>query len=183
MKKTTIAISGPPGVGSSSLGKEIAKEMKLNFFSVGDVFKTQIKAKNQTEAALRVLKSKKGKSKNFHQELDKLQREIAKKGNVVIASKLAIFMLKDLASIKIWLKAPLKIRAKRVSKRDRISLEEAKEKIIEREKIERSLFKKIYGFDYFKQEKFADIVFENKYELKKAKEKLLKLVKKRIRKL
>lgn len=152
-----IAVSGQPGCGSSTLASIIAKKLGLRHFSLGRIFKKLSKGR-ETERATKGFETKKGGSAAFHVKLDKMQRKIAEKGNVVIDSKLGIHMLGDIADFTIWIKAPEKIRAQRIMKRDNVSFKKAMKLLKERESAERNFFKKIYGFDPYKQEKKADLI-------------------------
>ena len=159
-----IVISGQPGCGSTTTGKLLSEKLGTNFFSVGHYFKSLDKGK-ETEKAVKVWKSDAGKRLQFKKKgdlnyIEELQIALAKSGSIVIESKLGIKFLKDYADLKVWLKAPIKVRAQRVAKRDRIPLEEAVKILKEKEAIERRNFKKIYGFDFFQLEKEADIVID-----------------------
>lgn len=158
-KKLVIVISGPPGAGTTSVGKEIAKKLKLSFLSPGKTYKSFLKEK-EAKAALEFWKTEFGRSKELHKALDKYQIKEAKKGNIVIGGKLSIYFLKDIADFKIWLEAPLEVRARRTAQRDKIPFEEALKQISEREEIERKKWKEIYGFDYFDLKKDADLVLD-----------------------
>jgi len=177
-KKIVIAISGPPGAGSTSIAREVAKKLKLKYFCIGKIQKKFGKTKKEAAASLEVWKTELGKSEKFHKNvLDKTQIEKAKEGNIVISAKLSIFMLKNLADYKIWLDTSLKVRARRTAMRDKIPVERALKEIIKREKIEREIWKKIYGFDYFDQKYSADFVLDNsKLTLKQAVNKILEFI-------
>lgn len=178
--KPVIVVSGPPGSGSTSVAKELAKRLHFSYFVPGKVEKKLGKSKKENKAALEGWKTKRGKSKKFHESLDKLQVKEAKKGNIVVCGKLSIHFLKDMSNCKVWLDVPLKVRAKRAAKRDGISVKKAMEEIRERQKIERREWKKIYGFDYFYQKRIADLVFDSsKLTLKQTVDKILKFVKSR----
>lgn len=176
IKKIVIAISGPPGAGSSSIAKEVAKKLKLEYFSPGKIFKNYFKG-TEAKAALSGWKTEVGKSKDLHKRLDDLQIEIAKNGNVVICGKLSIHFLKNLADYKIWVDAPPRVRAERTAERDGIPVERALDQIVKREGLEREEFKRIYGFDYADLKKSADFVLDNsKLSLKEAVGKILEFI-------
>ncbi len=153
-----ICVSGQPACGTSTVAKLLAEKLGISYFSPGHYFKS-FSEKKETEAAVSLWKTKKGSSKGFHQDIDKMQQEIADKGNVVIDGKLSIKMVKN-ADLRVWLKANFETRAERVAKRDSINLEKASKELKEKESLERESWKKMYGFDYFDQEGEADLVID-----------------------
>jgi len=60
----------------------------------------------------------------------------------------------------VWLKAPFETRSERYVNRDKISLTDAIRFLLEKEKSERENWKRIYEFDYFDQEKEANLVID-----------------------
>lgn len=176
-KKVVIVISGPPGVGTSSVAKGVAKNLKLRYLSPGKTYKSFLNEK-EAKAALDFWKTSFGRSKGLHESLDTNQINEAKKGNIVICGKLSIHFLKDLADYKIWIEAPVEVRAKRTANRDGISFEESLKEISEREKIEREKWKGIYGFDYFYQKSIADFVLDSsELTLNQTVDRILKFIK------
>jgi len=186
MQRKVIAISGQPGAGSTIVAKLLAHKLSTNFFSAGQLFKDLAKgtvkeqfyynpfkklchqknlgipkfnAINDTQAASDLWKTEFGKSKDFHNVIDDLQLKLASQGNIVIEGKLALSMIKN-SDLKIWLKASLSERAKRAAQRDGLRVEDVKKIILKRQEKERQEWKKIYGFDYWDQERDADVVID-----------------------
>jgi|WetSurMetagenome_2_1015567.scaffolds.fasta_scaffold462404_2 CMP/dCMP kinase len=160
-RSIVVAISGPPGVGTSSVSKIVAKKLGIPLLMLGRLQKSLVRTKNESKAALLSWHTAEGKSSRTHVDRDRMQVERAKKGNVVINGKLAVHFLKDLTPYKVWIHAPLNVRAKRASLRDNIPYREAYDDISHREKIERKEWKRMYGFDYFGQRKMADLSIDS----------------------
>ena len=162
MKKIVVVISGPPGSGSSTVGKRLARRMGLKFFSVGTYYKKFSNEKNQSKAAFELWKTKFGSSEKLHNYMDKvLQKDMARKGNIVIDAKLGIHFLKNYSKFKIWLDVPLKIRGERAAKRDKAPVEQSLKQILDREEIQKREWQRMYGFDYLNQKYGADLVVDS----------------------
>lgn len=156
-----VAISGMPGAGNSTVAKALAKKLKLKYFSLGKYFKEHCNENvKETEKAIKVMETSKGSSAEFHHSVDNITSSLAHEGDIVIEGKLAIHMAGSKANVKIWLKALPEVRAKRYAQRDGIGLDKAMKELRVKEKMERDMWKKIYGFDYFTQEQKADIVID-----------------------
>ncbi len=153
-----IAIAGMPGCGSSTIGRLLAKKLNIRFLSIGDYYKSFGIGK-PTQRAITVQKTDRGQSREFNWELEKMQADEAIKGDIVVDGKISIKTI-WFADYSIWLKAPLNIRAGRVAKRDKITLEEAEKILMEKESLEKRTFQKLYNIDFFNQEKDAKIVID-----------------------
>ena len=181
-----IVISGLPGAGSTTIGKETAKRLKLKFFSSGSLFKDvaegtvkkqkyydlfskilkkhgvtlpEMNEKNDTIAAQKLWDTKTGSSLGFHESIDELQKILAARGNIVIDGKLSIRMIKN-ADLKVWLTSSLESRIKKTIKRDSLKEKDAKYYILEREKALQKGWKKIYDIDLMELKNEADIVID-----------------------
>jgi len=172
-----VAISGPPAVGTTSVAKLVAKRLKLPLLVVGRLQKRIVSTRNESKAALLSWRTKYGSDRRTHEKRDLMQVERAERGDIVICSKLALHFLKDITPYKIWLTAPLKVRAERAAQRDHTDVRETLREIRERQAIERREWKRMYGFDYLQQRRIADLVIDSsKLTLKQTADKIVKFV-------
>jgi len=185
--KNTIVISGLPGSGNSTVARLLAKKLSWKYFSPGQLFKDisrgcereqyyfndfekicksknleipEFKENNISNAVLNLWSTNFGKNPDFHKSIEELQVKLAEKGKIVIDGKLSLRTINQ-SKNKIWLKSSLDSRAKRIAKRDGLNLENSKILIEKRQEKERAEWKKIYGFDYFEQEKEANMVIDS----------------------
>ena len=186
MKDSVIIISGIPGSGNTTIAKLLAEKLSLDYFSMGQLFKDiasgrykeknyfdkllslceerkltipSFSSSNDSEGALNLWETDFGRSREFHEVIDELQRNLAERGKIVIDGKLSLFIVKN-ADFKIWLKSESENRVARTSTRDSLEKDKTLEIINKRHEKERAEWKKIYGLDYLEQEKLADIVID-----------------------
>jgi cytidylate kinase len=85
-------------------------------------------------------------NEKIDREIDEMQKKIAnEKDNILIEGRLSGFLVD--ADIKVWLKAPLEIRADRIAKRECKSVAKAMEETSQREECERERYLNYYGID------------------------------------
>ncbi|WP_088334989.1 (d)CMP kinase [Methanopyrus sp. KOL6] len=148
-----ITIGGLPGSGTTTMARRLAEHYDLKHVYAGKIFREMAKERDMDiEEFSKVAEN----NPEIDLEIDRRQREAAEKGDVILEGRLAAFVAAgeldhvkgpDLATLKIWLKAPLEVRSERVAKRERIDVEEARRRIQEREKSELKRYKEIYGVD------------------------------------
>lgn len=171
-----IVVSGPPGSGTSTVGKLVADKLDIDYFSPGKYVKEEMEG-NESEAASKAWKERGLDEEEKNRSIDDLQKQVAGQGNVVVEGRLSIYMLDELHDLSVWLTASLNTRAERTAERDAISVEEAKEHLKERQHNEVEAWKDIYGFNYLEQRKEADLVIDSeKYNAEEIAEKIVSKV-------
>ncbi len=139
-----IAVSGLPGSGKTTLAKLLAKKLGLRYVSLGSIFRELARIRGLSlEELSRIAES----DRSIDEYIDNRAREEAKKGCVVVDGHISVWVLKDLAHLKILVIAPKDVRIARVAKRDSKSIEEALRDVSVREESERSRFRRFYGID------------------------------------
>ena len=162
-----ITISGPPGAGTTTVSKLLAEKLGYKIITVGEIYKKLAEEKGikreQIHKMWEIHAKNPAEEKRFHEELDRMQKEIAKKEKKAIFNgKLSAFQI-PWADLKILLKASLEIRAKRIAGREGITEKKAAESVKEREMFERTEWKKIYGIDYVKDNEIYDVILNTDY--------------------
>jgi len=155
-KKTSIVISGWPAVGKTTIAAEIAKEFDFKVYNGGDILKLlagdqgyYITGKDwwDTEQAKKFMAERKA-NLYFDKQVDQKLVEIARLGKAVITSYTLPWLVQD--AIKFWLKGSQDNRAKRMAKRDNLSLLQAKKIIKMRDDENKNIYRKLYGFNFGK---------------------------------
>jgi len=143
-RSIVIAIGGLHGTGKSTYAKAIAEDLGLRHVSAGQFFREIAGEKN---VSLEDLNELARLDPTMDQFVDRRTREEAAKGGVIMDGQLAAAMAGERADLRILIAAPERIRIGRISERDSISLEEALDRTIRRERAERERYLKCYGID------------------------------------
>jgi cytidylate kinase len=93
--------------------------------------------------------------------LDKRQVELARNGDCVLGSRLAVWLLED-ADLKVYLTAPLSVRAARIQRREGGSFQEVLRKTRARDERDRNRYLQLYGIDNNDFE-FVDLVIDTQH--------------------
>ncbi|MEM2110907.1 MAG: cytidylate kinase family protein [Candidatus Bathyarchaeia archaeon] len=151
-KKIVICICGLAGSGKSTVAKRLAEHYGLRYYSGGDAlkdvaadlgYKTSEKGWWETISGLSFLQ-KRLNDLELDRKVDEKLLDLAKKGGIVFDSWTMPWLLKK--GFKIWLEASEEERAKRVAKRDNLTVEEALSFLRERESKTKATYEKLYGF-------------------------------------
>ena len=136
-----ITIGGPPGSGTTTVARILAARLNAKLISAGEIFR-QIAA--ERGLSVEQLSEIAERDESLDREIDKRQQAYASSlQHAVFEGRLSAFFVKD-ATLKIWLKAPLEVRAKRVASRDRLRYEEALSAIKMREHSEIKRYERYY---------------------------------------
>jgi CMP/dCMP kinase len=137
-----ITIGGSIGSGKTTLADEISRAFNMQHVSVGKIMREMAK-----EKGMDILEFSKYAEDNpsIDKEIDRKQKSMCHDGNSVVDGRLSAYMLD--ANLRLWLDAPLVVRAQRVAKREKTTETRAKKDIIKREESEKKRYKDIYKID------------------------------------
>ncbi len=150
-----IIITGFTGSGKSTLAKKLAKEFGLEYFSGGDLLRKLIAGEGslrekgwwESERGEEAFQ-KRSMNENFDRKVDEFLLNVLRdKDDVVVDSWTAAYLYGGADAVKIYLKADLDERARRVSLRDGITFVDAKEAIKKKDKASKEQYRRLYGFN------------------------------------
>jgi CMP/dCMP kinase len=142
-----IAVSGPPGSGTTTAARGVAAKLGLDLLHGGEVFRAMAAEHGMT---LRDFGRYAAERPEVDVELDRrLAAAAASTGDLVIESRLAGWVLtnEDLGGLRVWLHSDDKVRAERVAARERVSIEQALADNAEREAVEHDRYLAVYGIE------------------------------------
>ncbi|HDP73896.1 MAG TPA: AAA family ATPase [Candidatus Woesearchaeota archaeon] len=175
-----ISISGTPGSGKTTVAKELAKRLDLDYHSIGTLLRELAKERGMdineiSKAAL--------ETKEIDNLLDEKQKEYAKEDNFIMDSRLGFHFIPD--SVKIFIDCDSEVAAKRIFGDDRktsnetyASFDEVKEKIRFRLDTEKERYLKYYGIDYTSPDNFDLMIDSSQLSVKEIVENIASFLKK-----
>ena len=162
MMKPVVAISGPPGSGKTTIAHRLSEATSLRYWSNGEYFRKLAADRGITFQEFH-------KYAESHPEIDKTldeqARKEAEKGSVVLDGRLSGWITRDLASLKVYLTAPLDVRLQRVMTRDHLKREEALASIRQRETSNKQRYMRLYNYDVDNMEIYDIILNTGTWEL------------------
>jgi cytidylate kinase len=165
-----ICVGGPGGSGSTTISKMLAKHFKLKHIYAGDLFRKEAKQEDieNFEQFLEEI-SKGGNSLDL--EIDNMLVEYAKKGNVLIESKIFGALAKEKnikCDISIWLTASKSTRVKRHLGKENVKgikkifkYFDILRRLKKRYRIDREKYWRLYKVKYEKPSLYYDIVIDS----------------------
>lgn len=140
-EKLRIAVSGKSGCGNTTVSGMLAK--KLNIDCINYTFKN---LGNELGLSVKEIIERSKTDFSYDKMVDEKQIELAMKDSCVLASRLAVWLLK-VANFKVYLYASSRVRAERVHKREGGNLEEIKRFTEKRDEEDTKRYKSLYSID------------------------------------
>ena len=140
-----VTVSGPPGAGKSSTVRAIAERFDLEHISGGDIFR-ELAAESGLSAV--EFNARAEDDPEIDRDLDRRLASVAReRDDVLLESRLAGWLAGDAADLRLWLDAPLGVRAARIADREGKSLTVARSETERRETSEAHRYAEYYDID------------------------------------
>ncbi len=160
----TIAISGLPGSGTSTVACILSKCLGVRLVSAGEIFRNMAKERGLTLEEFGDLATN---DSEIDREIDRRQKEIATDArgtgkDIILEGRLSAWMTEpDLA---VLITAPIDIRAARVALREGIPTADAAAGIEERAACEAERYMEYYGIDLSDHEIYDLVINSEKWD-------------------
>lgn len=140
-----ITVSGPAGSGKSTLAANLAEAFSYEHVSGGDIFRDIAADRGLTPLELN---RRAEEDDQIDRDLDRRLRTVAEqRDDIVLESRLAGWMAAEHADLRLWLDAPLAVRAERIADREDKSVETARSETTARARSEAQRYEEYYGID------------------------------------
>ncbi len=140
-----ITVSGPAGSGKSTLAAGLADALGHEHVSGGDIFRALADERGYSLVEFNELAEE---DDQIDRDLDRRLRETAREStDLVLESRLAGWMAAEYADLRVWLDAPLDVRADRIADREDKPLDEVLEETRARAASEAQRYREYYGID------------------------------------
>ncbi|MFD1687281.1 (d)CMP kinase [Halobellus litoreus] len=140
-----LTVSGPPGAGKSTTVNALADAFGLEHVSGGDIFRELADERGMSAVEFNRLAEE---DDQIDRDLDRRLRNVAlERDDVLLESRLAGWLAGDAADLRLWLDAPIGVRAERIAEREDKSAETALEETRAREESEALRYQEYYNID------------------------------------
>ena len=148
-----IAISGKSGCGNTTVSTKLAERLGLTL--VNYTFRNL--AADTGRDFKEICQAAKSDF-SYDTIIDSHQVELARQGNCVLGSRLAIWMV-DFADLKVFLEASIETRANRILRREGGTFQQRYDETAARDESDTGRYKALYGIDN-NQHDFADLIID-----------------------
>ena len=164
-----LTISGALGSGKSTIAKALAKVLKYNHYSTGDLMRAMATERGMTLLELSRIAEN---DKSIDEELDARQVKLGKdQDNFVIDGRLSWHFIPH--SVKIFLDVSDEVAAKRIFKdqtrgveKENLSLDKTLENIKTRRQSEIKRYNEYYGLNYYEKGNYDIVVNTDPLDVK-----------------
>jgi CMP/dCMP kinase len=141
-----IIVNGRAGSGKSTIIKKLSEKLQLPAVDVGQMFRAAARERKMELAEF-------GRYRDTHHEID---REIDERvmtairgGDKIVQSRTIpyLFQREKQPYFGVFLEVKPETQARRISERDRISVEQASQENTRRDRLDQERYQKIYGID------------------------------------
>ncbi len=140
-----ITVSGPPGSGKSTTASGLAAAFGFEYISGGDIFRELADERGYTPLEFNRLAEE---DEDIDRDLDRRLRELAvERDDLVLESRLAGWLAGDHADFRVWLDAPLSVRAERIAEREDRAVSDARTETTARAESEAKRYLEYYDID------------------------------------
>jgi cytidylate kinase len=136
-----VAISGKSGCGNTTVSRLVADRLGLRV--VNFTFKNLARERGMTFEEICIQAES---DPQYDRTIDRIQVQLAQEGPCVLGSRLAIWLLRDVA-FTVYLEAPLEIRAVRIANREGKELAKAIRETEARDRRDHDRYARLYGYD------------------------------------
>jgi CMP/dCMP kinase len=136
-----IAISGKSGCGNSTVSRIVAERLGLRVINYTFKDLSRDRGMSFEEVCLRA-----EQDPQYDLTIDKMQIELASEGPCVLGSRLAIWLLHDIA-FTVYLYAPVEVRAARIARREEKDVALALKETTLRDQRDHDRYSRLYGYD------------------------------------
>ncbi len=154
-----VAISGKSGCGNTTVSRLLADTLKVEFIN----YTFRMMAEEQGVSFEEMARMAEEDDK-WDRYLDNRQVEEARRGSCVLASRLAIWLLKGEADLTVYLRASREVRAARIHRREGGDYQETLRHTEARDRRDRARYLRLYEIDIDDWE-FADLVIDTEQYL------------------